>query len=101
MFSGLTKSILTCLFCIHYRCVWDEGECGEDDITTTLTDLGICFTFNEAKPGVPVKHIERAGMSHETTKNCSLAMNIEFNYYIPVGTDLLIDVKSILNQYQY
>ena len=43
------------------RCRWIGGECGVSDFVTTLTELGVCYTFNSR---TPVATVNESGEIH-------------------------------------
>ena len=44
-----------------FRCRWDGQPCDETNFTTTLTDHGLCYTFNSGKL-MPAFIISQTGM---------------------------------------
>ena len=53
-----------------YRCTWSGEECDASDFEATLTDLGVCYTFNSRTPAATVNE---SGESHiPNTVTCKI-----------------------------
>ena len=42
-------------------CMWDEMECNATDFEASLTDYGMCYTFNKDDGKTKLRTVERTG----------------------------------------
>lgn len=41
--------------------MWDGEPCEDDDFVVTLTDFGVCYTFNSGVRGGKIKYATHTG----------------------------------------
>jgi hypothetical protein len=64
-FSCISRSKFKSHF-IENSCTWKGRECGPDDFVTSLTDHGVCYTWNRqldeyavSSPGTVIFHLPK------------------------------------------
>ncbi|XP_033762490.1 LOW QUALITY PROTEIN: uncharacterized protein LOC117344005 [Pecten maximus] len=71
------------------RCLWKGLPCSTDDFNTTMTDHGVCYTFNE---GRNQEYISSVGVEN----GLRLTLNVEQYEYMP-GPHDAAGVKMLLH----
>ncbi|XP_060079768.1 uncharacterized protein LOC132559172 [Ylistrum balloti] len=72
-----------------FRCLWKGLPCSTDDFKTTMTDHGVCYTFNE---GMNQEYISSVGVEN----GLRLTLNVEQYEYMP-GPHDAAGVKMLLH----
>lgn len=62
-----------------YRCLWKGQPCGALNFTSTLTDMGVCYTFNSGKKGEILK-VDGSGSNFGLKLTMSVEQEDYFGY---------------------
>ncbi|CAC5415199.1 unnamed protein product [Mytilus coruscus] len=71
----------------HCRCTWKGNKCGQEDFETSLTDHGVCYTWNKKDVSVSSPGVENG---------LRLKLNVEQNEYMP-GPHNSAGIKFLLH----
>ncbi|CAH1801999.1 unnamed protein product [Owenia fusiformis] len=79
---------------IILSCHWSGRECNPEDITTTFTDYGTCYTFNHGRNGIPILESIQTGSAYGLT----LRLNVEQYEYMK-GPNSGAGVKILIHDH--
>ncbi|CAH1802000.1 unnamed protein product [Owenia fusiformis] len=75
-------------------CHWSGRECSPDEITTTFTDYGTCYTFNHGRNGIPTLESIQTGSAY----GLKLRLNVEQYEYMK-GPNSGAGVKILIHDH--